>query len=732
MWGGRAYSNPRAGHSKVDRPEKPEKNVQTPFVASSSGSKLLDATDASLNFDGLWRSSTIGSVFRPALLTAIAAVSLLELPARAQRVPPNVLLVTIDTLRADRLGAYGYAPARTPVLDRLAKEGVRFADATAHAPLTYPAHVAIVTGRYPGAFNARINGMNPLPADANTLPERLKAAGYETAAVIGSIVLDRSYGLDQGFDHYDDRIEVRPSETIAIADLQRPASAVTAAATAWLSQRSAGRQGRPWFLWAHYYDPHLPYEAPPRYSAALPGRPYDAEIAYVDAELGRLLASVDRERTLVVVTSDHGEALGEHGEPDHGFFLYDATLQVPLIVAGPKVVEGRNRPRLEIAPRVVAEQVRSIDIVPTIADIVGLPPDAAADGESLVPLLQGRTRKEVPVSLAESWYPLLHFGWSELRAARVGEWKYIAAPKPELYDLRTDREETHNVVRDRGAVAARLAAEINRSPVHAEKDPVQAPAQPDPATVERLRALGYVGTFSPVTADSRRENPLDRVAEYREYRELFTRALTLLEQKRPGPAAAILQRLVKTNVRAFEAHLYLGNAYAAQGKSDAALGEYDLAAILNPMVASPHFEAAKALSGRGDHRAAVERCRRGLSQEPRSFYGHYTLGVVYQQARQWPEALESFERAVELNDRDPRAHANLASAAMRTGDLNRAGVHFERMIELNHQVAPAHFNLGVIAARKGNQAEAARRYKLALSVDPTFKPASDALERLRD
>jgi arylsulfatase A-like enzyme/Tfp pilus assembly protein PilF len=678
--------------------------------------------------------STIGSVLRPALLAAIAAVSLLGLPVKAQRALPNVLLVTIDTLRADRVGAYGYAQARTPVLDRLAKDGVRFADATTHAPLTYPAHVAIVTGRYPGVFNARANGMNPLPADANTLAERLKGAGYETAAVIGSVVLERAYGLDQGFDDYDDRIEVRPSETVAIADLQRPASAVTSAATAWLERRATTSSGRPWFLWTHYYDPHLPYDAPAKYAAAFPGRPYDAEIAYVDAELGRLLSSIDRKRTLVIVTADHGEALGEHGEPDHGFFLYDSTLHVPLIIAGPQALPGAGpgRPARETAPRVVTEQVRSIDIVPTIADIVGLPPDPAAHGESLVPVMQGRTRNEVPVSFAESWYPLLHFGWSELRAARVGEWKYIAAPKPELYDLRTDRKETRNVIHDRGAVAGRLAAELQRAPGgQVENNALKTPAQPDQATAERLRALGYVGTFAPVTAESRKENPLDHAVEYREYRDLFTRALTLLEQKRPGPAATILQRLVKTNVRAFEAHLYLGNAYAAQGKSEAALGEYDLAAILNPMVASPHFEAAKVLSARGDHRAAVERCRQGLSREPRSFYGHYTLGVVYQKARQWTEALETFSRAVELNDRDPRAHANLAGAAMRTGDLDRASVHFERMIELNHQVAPAHFNLGVIAARKGDQAEAARRYKLALSVDPAFKPASDALKRLR-
>jgi tetratricopeptide (TPR) repeat protein len=240
-----------------------------------------------------------------------------------------------------------------------------------------------------------------------------------------------------------------------------------------------------------------------------------------------------------------------------------------------------------------------------------------------------------------------------------------------------------------------------------------------------------VGTLAPVTSTRSAENPLDHVAEYRAYRELFTRALTLLGRQRPAAAAALLQRLVKMNVRAFEAHLYLGNAYAAQTKWDAALGEYEAAAILNPAVAAPQFEAAKVLSMRGAYDEAGRRCRAGLEQEPRSFYGYYTLGVVYQKAGRWPDALKTFSQAVVLNDQDPRAHANLAGAAMRTGELDLAARHFERMIDLQHQVAPAQFNLGVIAERKGDDGEAVRRYRLSLAADPDFKPAMAALRRLR-
>ena len=647
------------------------------------------------------------------LLGAIGLLSLATAPARQDR--PDLLLITIDTLRADRVGAFGHAGARTPVLDRLAAEGVRFADATAHAPLTYPSHVSILTGRYAGAYGVRLNGMDPLPASATTIAETLEAAGYPTGAVIGSVILDESYGLAQGFDEYDDRIAAQVRDTVALSELQRPADEVTAAARRWIaSQRS------PWFLWVHYYDPHLPYAAPAKYQAMFPDRPYDAEVAFTDAQIGALLEGIDRKRTAVIVTADHGESLGEHGEQDHGLFIYDATMHVPMVIAAPGV-----------KPRVVREQVRNVDIVPTIAQLAGVAAAGDLDGESLVLLLEGGSRRDVPLSLAESWYPRLHFGWSELRSARVGEWKYIAAPKPELYDLRTDRGETRNVAAERSAVAGRLAADLTRVTARFAPDqPAGAGSQPDAATVQRLQALGYVGAFTPATTGGGAD-PKDHVAEYRQYRELFNRALGLLAGDRPAQAEGVLKKLLKVNVRAFDAHLYLGNAYAAQAKFDAALGEYDAAAQLNPSLSTPHFEAAKVLSSKGDHAAAAARARTGLDLEPRSFYGLYTLGVIHQKAQRWDEAVSVFAQAIALNARDPRAHANLAAAALRLGDLDRASAHFGEMVTLGHQVPAAQYNLGVIAAKRGDRSEAERRYRLALAADPRFKPAADALQKLR-
>jgi choline-sulfatase len=655
----------------------------------------------------------------PAFLAAGAAVALAWVGgARGQpgAPRPNLLLVTIDTLRADRIGAYGYAPATTPVLDRLAAEGVRFTDATAHSPLTLPAHAALLTGRYPARYGLRLNGLAALPESAVTVAERLRAAGYRTHAVVASAILDAAYGLAQGFDAYDSELVAGTDRFVALSELQRRGSEVARLAIAWLDTRPRS----PWFLWVHLFDPHLPYDAPDVFARRHPGRPYDAEVAAADEALGRLIARVDRGSTVVVVTADHGEALGEHREADHGYFVYDATLRVPLIVAGPG-----------IRPGVVREQVRSVDVAPTLEALAGLPPRADLDGVSLVPLLQGGRRAAVPVSYAESWYPRLHFGWSELRAIRVGEWKYIAAPKPELYDLRTDRAELSNLVTERPAVASRLQTELAALVRDVEGTaPAPPAAQPDPETVERLRALGYIGVLAPPAGGGTADDPKDRLLDYRAYRQRLNQALGALEAGRPAQARSVLQALVKRHVRAFEAHLYLGHAYAAEGHAAAALAAYDAAATLNPSWAMPHFEAAKILIGQGQLAAAIARCRQGLALEPQAFYGLYTSGVVFQKAGLLADAADLFRRAVARNGRDPRARANLAAVSLRLGALDAAAEQFSALIAMKVQVAPSHYNLGVIALERGDRAEAARRFRLALEADPSFAPAREALGRI--
>ena len=255
--------------------------------------------------------------------------------------------------------------------------------------------------------------------------------------------------------------------------------------------------------------------------------------------------------------------------------------------------------------------------------------------------------------------------------------------------------------------------------------------QPDPAALARLQALGYVGALAPTASGPSGEDPKDHIEDYAQYRARFNRALTLLGRERYAEAAAVLQQLAKMNVRAFEAHLYLGNAYAGQGKREAALGEYDAAAVLNPALATPHIEAAKVLSEANDHAAAIVRGRKAVELASRSDYAYYTLGLVYRRAERWPDAADAFTRAVELNAANARARAGLASAALRLGRIDVAAAQFAAMIDLRYQVAPAQFNLGLIAQKRGDSKEAGRRFRLALEADPAFKPARDALAKLK-
>ena len=332
--------------------------------------------------------------------------------------PANVLIVTLDTLRADRIGAYGYAAARTPVLDGLAARGARFANATTTTPLTLAAHTSLFTGTFPTYHGVRDNTGFYVDDSLQTLAETLKARGYRTAGFVGAFVLDGRWGIAQGFDEYVDDFDLGEDVGPGLDAIQRRGSEVVDKAAGWLH----GVGDQPFFGWVHLYDPHTPYDAPAEFASRFPDTrdgAYDAEIAYTDSQVGRLLAALETaghlDDTLVVVLADHGEQLGEHDEQAHGFFVYDASVQVPLIMAGPGVT-----------PRVVPDQVRIVDVMPTVLDLLQVPGPAPMQGTSLGPTLAGE-RVDL-LAFAESWYPRFHYGWSELRAVRDGRFKFILAP----------------------------------------------------------------------------------------------------------------------------------------------------------------------------------------------------------------------------------------------------------------------------------------------------------------
>jgi len=343
----------------------------------------------------------------------------------------NILLVTIDTLRADRVGAYGFEEVDTAVIDGLAERGVTFERAYSPTPLTLPAHSSLMSGTYPGFHGVRDNGAFVLPSELDTLAKVFSRAGYETAA----FVLDSRWGLSGGFDTYFDEFILPKEEVIGLGAVQHEAEEVVDEALAWLREPRAD----PFFLWVHLYDPHTPYTPPEPYLSRYEGRPYLGEIAYTDAQLGRLLAGLDettRARTFIVLASDHGEGLGDHEEIEHGFFVYEEAIRVPLIISTPyEDLHGVRR----------AELVSLVDVMPTVLEMMRLPIPESVQGESMVPLLGSREHPWREVVYAESYYPRLHFGWSELKTVRGERYKLIMSPEPELYDLEADPGEGVNV-----------------------------------------------------------------------------------------------------------------------------------------------------------------------------------------------------------------------------------------------------------------------------------------------
>ncbi|HEV7501761.1 MAG TPA: sulfatase, partial [Vicinamibacteria bacterium] len=392
----------------------------------------------------------------------------------------NVVIITLDTTRADRLGCYGFAGIETPHIDALARQGTLFENATSTAPLTFPSHSSIFTGLTPPHHGARDNGGFFLDDARTTLAERLKAGGYATGAFIGAWVLESRWGLAQGFDEYSDHFDLSKYKVISLGTVQKPGDEVMDNALGWLDTV----QQRKFFAWVHLYDAHSPYEPPEPFATRYRGTPYLGEIAYADKVVGRLTAWLEShglmDHTVVIVVGDHGESLGEHGEATHAYFIYESTTHVPLIVRTPWNLSGRSR-----------AQVSTVDIMPTVLDLVGLAPQDGIDGRTLAPALLDAAAPVDHESYSETYFPRYHFGWQHLRSLRDARYTYVDAPHPELYDRSQDPGETRNIFK---AYSGRAEALRLRLEAMSRSSGSQAPErkQLDPETLQRLAALGYV------------------------------------------------------------------------------------------------------------------------------------------------------------------------------------------------------------------------------------------------
>ena len=632
--------------------------------------------------------------------------------------PLSVLLVTLDTVRADHIGAYGDKTAETPALDRLARESLRFDHAVSAVPLTLPSHATILSGLTPPHHGLRNNAAGRFPSDRETLATRLSAAGYATGAFVGSFVLDHRFGLARGFDTYDDEIERDPSSTESGAlEAERPGSVVVDRALAWLEKSVKSGSSRPFFAWVHLYDAHAPYTPPEPYRTRHADSLYDGEIAFVDAQVARLLAFLEENglagSTVVAVAADHGEGLGDHGEQTHGVLLYEPTLRVPLLLRAPGLPRGR----------VIETPVGLADLAPTLLGLLGVGTDGAKtsdamDGRNLsAALRQGAEPAEAEL-YAETEYPRL-FGWSGLYALRRGKLKYIAAPRAELYDLSQDAGEATNLLEPR---ARRGDLDVRLSRLQENARTPEAAADRTDETVAKLASLGYIGGNPKTSAagdPKALKNPRDAIRSFHE----FELAHLDLAGGRIDEAAKRLEPIVAADPDNPVFRDMLAKTYRRRGDYPRSIGLYRQAVAAAPDDPEIRYNLAVTLQEAGRPAEAFEAITEAIRRDPSRPEAHNTLGIALAQQGKLGEALAEFDRAAELDPRDARAQNNRGNVLRQMGRHAEAEDAYRRAIAIAPRYAEAWNGLGTVEVSRGRPAEAIPDFERALELAPQYHEA---------
>lgn len=633
-----------------------------------------------------------------AAVSAVVIAAVVFAGVGAQRTP-NILLVTLDTVRADRMGFMGSGRGLTPSLDALAREGITFTNAFSQAPITTVSHATILTGTYPTLHRVTDFGA-PLAATVPYLPDVAKQAGYQTGAFVGSLVLDprtgTAPGFDRGFDRYDAGFRIRRPGEDRYQTVERRGEEVVTRALDWIGRAGAG----PWFAWVHLYDAHDPYEPPADLKARFGAVSYDGEIAAVDRAVGRLVRGTGA-ATLVAVAADHGEALGDHGEDTHGVFLYDAVLHVPLVIRLPEARGTR-----------VGARVRLADVAPTLLAATGIPPPAAMQGESLLPLIRGRESNERP-AYAETNYTRQAFGWAPLVAWRADRFLVIRAPRVELYDLTTDGGATRNLADARGRVVQGLMRELEDFNARMGGDGTTNVKKPsiDPDLARRLAALGYVsGSDSgSVSSASSGIDPKDRIA----IANTLHKAVIAVEDGAFAKAIPMLERVTASEPNIPLAQLQLGVAYARQRQYARAVPTLKKAVALQPTDMFAHYELAVGMYETGDLRGAAREFELVAAQMPRWADARFSLGSVYARIDRVPDAVRELRSAIDLDSRHFRANLLLGRILTLQNQAAAAVPHLRTAVDVDPNSAEAHTFLADAYEKAGDAAEAAKERERA-------------------
>jgi arylsulfatase A-like enzyme/Flp pilus assembly protein TadD len=617
----------------------------------------------------------------------------------------NVVVITLDTTRADRLGCYGFRPAETPHIDALADEGVLFEHATATVPLTFPSHSSIFTGLVPPHHGVRDNGGFFLDDRNVTLAERLEDAGWTTGAFIGAWVLESRWGLAQGFDEYSDRFQLSKYKVVSLGTVQKRGDEVMDDALRWME----GAREKKFFAWVHLYDPHAPYDPPEPFASRFARQPYLGEIAYTDQVVGRLTAWLRErglmERTVIVLTADHGESLGDHGENAHAYFIYGATTHVPLIVRTPWGRHGRS-----------AAQVSSVDIMPTVLDLVGLPPQPGIDGRSLARAVLDPAAKLGHVAYSESYFPRYHFGWQHLRSLRDGRYAYIDAPEPELYDLAADPGESRNIFKAYSQRAEDLRVKLEAL-AKAREDSAPARQTMDPETLQRLAALGYVGNVIDVDPNAVLPDPKAKLKLF----QAMGAAKDLAQDQRYEEAVAKMREVVAEDPKIIDAHLTMGNWLVRLKHGEEAAAAFKQALALKPDDDIALGNLARVYLARGrekDALDALEVFKTALRLNPKSPQSWYQLATIYLDLGHYDDAEATFKEALAANPKMGASYNGLGVIAFTRGRVDEAARLIEKGLALEPRLRTAEYNLGRLAEARGEAARAETLYRSELETYP--------------
>jgi len=637
------------------------------------------------------------------IILVLGGVSFFLSTRKPPKERPNVLFILVDTLRSDHLGCYGYKKIKTPAIDSLAKNGTLFKNVITQAPLTFPSHSSFFTSTYPQYNKVRDNGSDRLDDSAVTLAEILQENGYITGAFVSTFVLDSRFGLDQGFQTYDDQMEKKSGKkVIKFMDEERTADKVTDAAIKWLR----ANKDKKFFLWVHYYDPHTIYNPPSPYKEIYKDNPYDGEIAFTDEHIGVLLSElkdlkIDK-NTFIIFASDHGESLGEHGENGHAVFIYDTTLKVPLIFSYPGVIpEGK----------VVEKQVRLIDIMPSLLDYLHIKKNREIQGTSLAGLIRGALKKFSLPAYSESFYGKIHFNWDELRSFHEGDWKYIKSREPELYNIKDDPDELFNLAEKRSDLIKELDKKLDKFLKKTSSELEEAEVEMDEETRQKLMSLGYIQ--GSIGSESR-PIPRKMVAIMQE----MSLADRMANEGLIKEAIEKFNEILKIDTTNIEAYIHLAQCYKELGEYDNAIRHFKKAASFKPDNAEVHNGLGNIYKSMGRVDGAFEEFKVAFDLDPDDPMTTTNIGWCYQQKLEMAKAMEYYNKALALDSGIATAHANLGICYRLKGNLRQAIEELHTAIKNEPELAFAHSELGACMATKGDIEEAIRYCKKGIELDP--------------